>query len=46
MWETGDEPDPAVWEEREKGVVGPPELISQWTMSVNLLLSLKELSSR
>lgn len=46
MWETGDEPDLAVWEEREKGVVGPPELIPQWTMSVNLLLSLRELPSR
>lgn len=46
MWETGDEPDLAVWEEREKAVVWPPELIPQWTMSVNLLLSLRELPSR
>lgn len=37
---------PSCEEEREKGVVGPPELIPRWTMSVDLLLSLRELPSR
>lgn len=46
MWETGDGPDSAVWEERDKGVVGPPELIPWWTMSVNLPFSLRERPSR